>query len=91
MEDNTDLPEFIVAQELACLTSGFCLCLFKGKGRMVTFCFMPALHKMLNIHQESHNSYHFKESTSNTQKDVYLPLVIFFADNYQKLKIISTQ
>lgn len=36
VENNTDLPELIVAEGLAFFTSGFCLCLFKVKGRMIT-------------------------------------------------------
>lgn len=54
MENNTDLPELMVAEGLAFFTSGSCLSLFKVKGRMVTLCFMSAqtaLDMVLDTHQ----------------------------------------
>lgn len=61
VESNTDLPELIVAEGLAFFTSGFCLCLFKVKGRIITLCFMSAqtaLDTMLNIHHKSQGNSH---------------------------------
>lgn len=61
VENNTDLPELIVAEALAFSTSGFCLCLFRVKGRMITLCFMSVqteLDTMLNIHHKSQGNSH---------------------------------
>lgn len=93
---NTDLPELIVVEGLAFFTSGFCLCLFKVKGRMVMLHFMfaqTALDMMLNIHYTSQGNSHsfFKKFSFKTQMDLCQPPVMFFADNYQKSKSISTQ
>lgn len=56
VENNTDLPELIVAEGLAFSTSGFCLGLFREKGRMITLCLMSVqteLDTILNIHHKS--------------------------------------
>lgn len=83
MENNTDLPELMVAEGLAFFTSGSRLSLFKVKCRMVKLCFMSAqtaLDMMLDIHQKSQGNSHsfFKKFSFKNQMDLHQPIVTFF-------------